>query len=218
VVVRAGSDEAQHAWAEIHYQPAAPSFSAAHTPATVVTMDGWAQGPALLNEDRSAAYDVDAEQLACYGPQQTAAFLDRIKSTLQRVGPPISAVMPHDLSRLEADGSKLPRRVFEPCKLFDAEFAARVQEHMAHGPQGVQALRSRVMAHVPDAMLLPAQRDVRTATDRRGNSLRDQLAAVSAARAMGANVAGAMQQTPAILDAVRDLPDIPNVPHPARSR
>jgi hypothetical protein len=49
-------------------------------------------------------------------------------------------------------------------------------------------------------------------------SLRDNLAAVNAARAIGANVAGAMQQVPAILDAVRELPDIPNAPHPVRSR
>jgi hypothetical protein len=216
-----GSERAQHLWAEVRPCPASPAEgSEPAATAGSITMDGWAQGPAVYAEDRNAqVYGADAQSIQAFDHREAPALRDRYERTFARVADPIQRVMHTELRAMERQGATRRTGVFPAAThVFSTEFAARVQAKRAHGPGGPMATQARAARFVAEAARQEPDADIRTAIDAHGNSLRDILAAVSAGRALGANPAGAVQDTPALLDSVQKLPDIENHPQPVRSR
>lgn len=216
-----GSRRAQHLWAEVRPCPASPAEgSEPDATAGSITMDGWAQGPAVYAQDRNTRmYGADAELIEAFDHREAPALRDRYERTFARVADPIQRVMRTELLAMERQGATRRTGVFPAAThVFSAEFAARVQAKRAHGPDGPMATQAQAARFVAAAAQQEPGEDLRTAIDAHGNSLRDILAAVSAGRALGANPAGAVQDAPALLEGVRKLPDIENHPQPVRSR
>jgi hypothetical protein len=217
------SPTAGHSWVDVAYDCLPPEQGGDPTRAACrITIDGWAQGSALFHQDRNPGLYASPTVLRARVEQETAAdIVQQFRDTMRTIHTPeISPMLAKRVQDMHRRQWTWPdQRVYDPTPAMSPEFAARAQARMAHGPDGTEALRERAAGYgAPVSNSLQPQHDIRTAVDTEGHSLRDHLAAVSAARAMGANVAGATQQAPAILDAVRALPDTPNHPGPVRSR
>lgn len=217
----------KHSWAQTTHEPpeGASAADVAAATARTILVDGWAQGPAVYSEDSSATYKLDLAPTRSIGHEAAAEVIDRFRSTYAHIAGPLGRQVAAELSRKDLAQEVRPptSQVLWPTCVMSQAFASSARSKMAHGGGGEQGVRNRVeQARAqdnpqarPPPLLNP---DIRTSLDFSGNSLRDNLAAVSAARAMGANVSGAVQQAPIFLDAVRRLPDIPNYPPPVRSR
>jgi hypothetical protein len=209
----------RHAWAEVGYDnDTAQRHGKPAATQTSIMMDPWAQGPAVFSDDRCPHLYNNAVVLSQPTPAENAAALgDRMWSTFAAVADPIRRQLPAELQMTA--GQRLPQEhTFTASPVMGYAFAARAQESAVHGPEGAAGIRANASRYGGDMPPAPPNEDIRTAIDRHGNSLRDNLVAVSAARATGANVGGAARAAPAILQAVQALPFIPNVPAPTRSR
>lgn len=203
-----------HAWAEMRYGPTeAPG---------AITIDGWAQGPAIFSEDNATIYNIDAESNGRAVTEPNAdAITGRFITTFACVSPAIQQQLPSELFFMAITNVAVDESArFEPVNTMDHAFARRAQAKMAHGPDGAQGVNDQVKKLLTEGgcRVPEPSPDVRNTLDAAGNSLRDTLAAVAAARTTGANVSGAVAQAPVLLTAVRNLPDIPNDPQPVRSR
>jgi hypothetical protein len=182
------SPASKHSWLEVAHGCARPEDGGMpmRHPGRI-TVDGWAEGPALFNEDRNqelyAQPVVLRELLHEEQASTTVETFEQAAQSLQtqQTDEHLAA---DAKARKDAGSRWADRGMFDPTPAMSPEFAQRVQDRMSNA------------GHTP---------------------LRDSLTAVSAARAMGANVAGAAKDAQQVLDAVQTLPQTHDAHRPTRS-
>jgi hypothetical protein len=181
------SPASRHSWVEVAHGCARPEEGGMPTrhPGRI-TVDGWAEGPAVFSEDRNqelyAQPVVLRERLHEEDALTAVQAFEQTTQTLQtlQTGDALTAYAD---TRMNTGSRWAQGDMFDPTPAISPELAQRVQARMSAAGE---------------------------------TPLRETLAAVSAARAMGANVAGAVGGARDVLDAVQNLPRTDDAHRPTR--